>query len=216
MRSRRRSSDRSATKYNGTLALSSRASAAEIFASCIRLTTPSIMRAPPEAETMISGIFASSERSIARVIISPTTAPMLPPMNAYSMELTITRRPSSFPCALITASFSPVSRCACRNRDEYGFRSTNLRGSVDDKFASKVSYSFSSSNNASRIRASMRKCFWHFGQTFKFSSRSFFQMICRHPSHFTHNPSVRTVFAPEVSNSPDSRLNQAIKGLVIL
>src|ERR1700686_3326487 len=56
----------------------------------------------------------------------------------------------------------------------------------------------------------MRKCFSHFGHTFKFSSRSFFQMICRQPSHFTHSPSVRTVFWPEVSSSPDSRLNQAI------
>src|SRR5208282_3213057 len=57
----------------------------------------------------------------------------------------------------------------------------------------------------------MRKCFSHFGHTFKFSSRSFFQMICRQFSHFTHNPSVRTVFLPELSRSPDSRLNHAIK-----
>src|SRR5271170_1166824 len=57
----------------------------------------------------------------------------------------------------------------------------------------------------------MRKCFSHFGQTFKLSSRSFFQMICRQFSHFTHKPSVRTVFLPEVSSSPPSRLNQAIR-----
>ena len=53
--------------------------------------------------------------------------------------------------------------------------------------------------SASRVRASMRKCLSHFGHTFKFSSRSFFQMICRQFSHFTHKPSVRTVFLPEVS-----------------
>src|SRR5580704_11978578 len=76
---------------------------------------------------------------------------------------------------------------------------------------SNVSYWLSSSNRASRARASIRKCLSHFGQTFMFSSRSFFQMIWRQPSHFTHNPSVRTFFSPEVSNSPDSRLNQAIK-----
>ena len=51
------------TEMYGTLASSMRASAAEIFASCIRLTTPSIMRAPPEAETMMSGTF----RSVARL-----------------------------------------------------------------------------------------------------------------------------------------------------
>src|SRR5208282_1149771 len=56
----------------------------------------------------------------------------------------------------------------------------------------------------------MRKCLSHFGQTLRLSSRSFFQMICRQLSHFTHRPSVRTFFSPEVSSSPDSRLNQAI------
>src|SRR6202161_2789263 len=198
------------TEMNGTLALSNLPSAAEILASCIRLITPSIIRAPPEAETIISGVFESSARSTARVIISPTTAPMLPPINAYSITLAITGRPSNFPCALITASFSPVSSCACFSRDEYGFKSTNFSGSVDEISPSKVSYLLSSSSKANRVRASIRKCLSHFGQTFILSSRSFFQIICRQPSHFTHNPSVRTVFRPEVSSSPDSRLNQAI------
>src|SRR5580704_11585230 len=76
---------------------------------------------------------------------------------------------------------------------------------------SNVSYWLSSSNRASRARASIRKCLSHFGQTFMFSSRSFFQIICRQPSHFTHNPSVRTFFSPEVSSSPDCRLNQVIR-----
>ena len=74
----------------GIFALSSRASAAEILANCIRLITPSIIRAPPEAETIIKGVFEASARSTARVIISPTTAPMLPPMNAYSITLATT------------------------------------------------------------------------------------------------------------------------------
>ena len=33
------------------------------------------------------------------------------------------------------------------------------------------------------------------------------------PSHFTHRPSVRTFFSPEVSSSPDCRLNQVIENL---
>src|ERR1700728_915645 len=61
----------------------------------------------------------------------------------------------------------------------------------------------------------MRKCFSHFGHTFKFSSRSFFQMICRQFSHFTHNPSVRTVFSPDELSSPDSRLNEAISQFLV-
>ena len=85
------------TEMYGTFALSSRARAAEILASCIRLTTPSIILAPPEAETIINGVFESTAPSTARVIISPTTAPMLPPINAYSITLAITGRPSSLP-----------------------------------------------------------------------------------------------------------------------
>ena len=58
------------TLMNGTLASSRRISAAEILASCIRLTAPSCMRAPPEAETMISGLRAGRcERSMARVML---------------------------------------------------------------------------------------------------------------------------------------------------
>ena len=49
--------------------LSRRASAAEILASCIRLMTPSIMRAPPDAETMISGVLRVGRAfSMARVM----------------------------------------------------------------------------------------------------------------------------------------------------
>ncbi len=55
------------------------------------------MRAPPEAEIMMIGVRVSVAFSIARVIASPTTAPMLPPMKEYSMALTITGRPFSFP-----------------------------------------------------------------------------------------------------------------------
>src|ERR1700730_18261152 len=198
------------TEINGTLASSKRARAAEILASCIRLITPSIMRAPPEAPTMTMGTRVSVACSMARVIASPTTAPMLPPMNAYSIELTIRVRPFNLPRALITASLRPVSNCACFRRDEYALRSTNFSGSVEARFASETSYSLSSRSCARRARASMRKCRSHLGQTLRFSSRSFFQMICRQVSHFTHSPSVRTLRSPEVSSSPDCRLNQVI------
>jgi hypothetical protein len=76
------------------------------------------MRAPPEAEIIISGCLLSNACSIARVITSPTTAPMLPPMNPYSMALMITARPFNLPRALITASLKPVSSCARFNRSE--------------------------------------------------------------------------------------------------
>ena len=128
------------TEMYGTRAASRRASAAEIFANCIRLITPSIMRAPPDAETMISGVRVSIAFSIARVMASPTTAPMLPPMNEYSIETTITGRPFSLPRALMMASFNPVSAFACFRREEYAFRSTNFNGSVEARLLSKTSY----------------------------------------------------------------------------
>src|ERR1700683_1174960 len=53
-------------EMNGSLASSMRPSAAETFASCIRLTTPSIMRAPPEQATTMSGSFLPGEGTVAR------------------------------------------------------------------------------------------------------------------------------------------------------
>src|SRR5580700_6437423 len=61
---------------------SSRASAAETLASCMRLMVPSIMRAPPEQETTTSGWRVSMANSIARVTFSPTTAPIEPAFHA--------------------------------------------------------------------------------------------------------------------------------------
>src|SRR5581483_10872368 len=127
--------------------------------------------------------------------------------NEYSMALMTTGRPFILPRALMIASFRPVSACACFSRDEYAFKSMNFSGSVELRFEAKTSYSLSSSNCDRRLRASIRKCLSHLVQTLRLSSRSFFQIIWRQFSHFTHNPSVRTFFSPEVSNSPDCLLN---------
>src|SRR5277367_6735886 len=94
----------------GNLASSRRASAAATLASCIRLTVPSIMRAPPEQETTIKGSLFSMQRSMARATFSPTTAPMEPPMKRNSMEQQITARPLRWPSAVMIASFRPSLR----------------------------------------------------------------------------------------------------------
>ena len=88
----------------GRRASCSRASAAEIFAICIRDSVPSIMRAPPEQETTTRGSFSSSARSMQRVTFSPTTTPIEPPMKAYSMAATIVRRLPISPTADTRAS----------------------------------------------------------------------------------------------------------------
>nr|ABP35368.1 ORF53e [Pinus koraiensis] len=43
------------------------------------------MRAPPEAHTIMTGRDSAVARSIRRVIFSPTTEPILPPMNLKSI-----------------------------------------------------------------------------------------------------------------------------------
>ena len=55
------------------------------------------MRAPPEHDTMIIGRRVASARSMPRVIFSPTTTPMLPPMKPYSIAATIASYPSMRP-----------------------------------------------------------------------------------------------------------------------
>ena len=58
---------------------------------------------------MTTGQRWSIARSIARVIFSPTTTPMLPPMKLYSMAATLVSMPSIRPDAATTASFWPVA-----------------------------------------------------------------------------------------------------------
>ena len=82
----------------GSPASSRRASAAEIFAICISESAPSIMRAPPEQEMMIERHCARQRALDARVIFSPTTTPMLPPMKPYSMAAMTTGCPRACPC----------------------------------------------------------------------------------------------------------------------
>ncbi len=100
----------------GSLALSSRARAPEIFAICISDSAPSIMRAPPEQHTMTTGHRRSIARSMARVIFSPTTTPMLPPMKPYSIAPTIVSMPSIRPDAAMIASLSPVASMLASRR----------------------------------------------------------------------------------------------------
>ena len=53
--------------------------AADTFAICIRDSTPSCIRAPPDALITTAGTWRAAARSNSRVIISPTTEPIEPP-----------------------------------------------------------------------------------------------------------------------------------------
>ena len=101
----------------GSRARSNRASAAEIFAICISDSAPSIIRAPPEHDTISTGIRRSSASSMPRTIFSPTTTPIEPPMKPYSIDATTAATPLMLPTPTITASFWPVDFCIAASRD---------------------------------------------------------------------------------------------------
>ena len=94
-------------KCRGALRRRVAPSAAETLASCMRLMVPSIMRAPPEQETTMSGWRVAMESSTPRVTFSPTTAPMEPPMKPNSIAQMTTGATGELPSAVMTASFMP-------------------------------------------------------------------------------------------------------------
>ena len=124
----------------GSFARSSRASAAEILAICISDSAPSIMRAPPEHDTMITGALRARAISMPRTIFSPTTTPMEPPMKLYSIAATTVSMPLIRPTPTITASFWPVDFCVFARRDLYGLVSVNFSGSFDVRFGASSSH----------------------------------------------------------------------------
>ena len=79
----------------GIRAERSRAISTDVLAICIRERTPSCIRAPPDAETMIKGRRFSVERRVSRAIFSPTTDPIEPPMKLKSMTARSIGMPSS-------------------------------------------------------------------------------------------------------------------------
>src|SRR5216684_1814867 len=65
-------------EMKGSRAAFRRAISTDALAICISDSTPSCIRAPPEAETMMSGTRRSTERRVSRAIFSPTTDPLEP------------------------------------------------------------------------------------------------------------------------------------------
>src|SRR5882762_7658206 len=201
------------TEMYGSFSSSSRASAAETLASCMRLIVPSIMRAPPEQEMAMNGWRVSIASSMPRVTFSPTTAPIEPPMKPNSMEHITTGRPLRWPSAVMTASFMPSFFMASFRRAAYALVSTNLSGSVEVMPAS-CSVQRPSRSISRRCLEFILKWNWHLGQTKRFPSRSLRKTMVRQDSHLTHRPSVRTRRSSGgVDCSIDflSRLNQAME-----
>ena len=77
---------------------------------------PSCIRAPPEAETMMTGNDLATPSSIDRVSRSPTTEPMLPPMKLNSKTHSTVGRPPMRAIPHTTASLAPVFSWAVLSR----------------------------------------------------------------------------------------------------
>jgi hypothetical protein len=106
----------SSTEMYGSPASRSRPSAADVLAICMSDSTPSCMRAPPEAENTMAAVRRSRARSNTRVTFSPATEPIDPPMNSNTKMPTWTGWPSIAPDPDLTESLGPAERLALRRR----------------------------------------------------------------------------------------------------
>ena len=97
------------------------------------------MRAPPEQQTMTTGSRAAMARSMPRVIFSPTTTPMLPPMKPYSIDAMTVGMPSMRAGRRRSRRPScPVLAIDAFSRALYGLVSVKPSGSVETR---SLSYS---------------------------------------------------------------------------
>ena len=72
------------TEMNGSRRAASSVSAAVVLAICMSDSSPSCMRAPPDAVTHTNGSFCSIATCTPRTKRSPTTEPIEPPMKSNS------------------------------------------------------------------------------------------------------------------------------------
>ena len=89
------------------------------------------MRAPPELETVSSGVPRSIAESQARENFSPTALPIEPPMNEKSITASSTGWPSIVARPTTIASARPVLSSASASRSTYGRRSKKPSGSAE-------------------------------------------------------------------------------------
>jgi hypothetical protein len=74
------------------------------------------MRAPPEAEMQMNGIFCSTAAFTPRTKRSPSTEPIEPPMNSNSKAAATTGMVLMAPCMQTSESLSPVASLASIRR----------------------------------------------------------------------------------------------------
>ena len=180
------------------------------MAICISERTPSCIRAPPEAEKISAGTLRSSARSNTRVIFSPATEPIEPPMNSNTKTPSSTGISSIRPEPERKESAPPAVRRADLSRSLYFFESRKPSGStlsIDPSASTKLP----GSSTSSIRRADERGKWWsHCGQTLAFPSSAAVSSVARHPGHLVNTPAGTLRFSSERSSSLFSLLYQAI------
>src|SRR5256885_7637326 len=100
------------TDMKGSLRSARSVRAAVVLAICTSESSPSCMRAPPEAVTQTYGSFCSMATRTPRTKRSPTTDPIEPPMKSNSKAAQTTPSALIEPCITTSASLSAVCSCA--------------------------------------------------------------------------------------------------------
>src|SRR5213079_2133718 len=104
------------TDMNGSLRSARSVRAAVVLAICTSESSPSCMRAPPEAVTQTYGSFCSMATRTPRTKRSPTTDPIEPPMKSNSKAAQTKPSDLMAPCMTTSASPSAVASCASAMR----------------------------------------------------------------------------------------------------
>src|SRR5438105_1387288 len=145
---------------------------------------PSCMRAPPDAETMTRALRETRARSAARVIFSPTTLPIDPPMNSKSITTSSTGLAPIAAVPAMAASRSPLFACAAAMRSGYGLLSTKPSGSPETSAPSISMNEPLSTSSSTRARAPMRKWCSHLLHTLRLRASCLLKSISSHVGHF--------------------------------
>src|SRR6266513_161977 len=114
------------TDTNGSLRSARSVRAAVVLAICTSESSPSCMRAPPDAVTQTNGSFCSIATRTPRTKRSPTTDPIEPPIKSNSNAAHTTPSALIAPCMTTSASLSAVCSCASASLSVLRRESLNL------------------------------------------------------------------------------------------
>ena len=130
-----------------------RLAAVTVLAICISDSTPSCTLAPPPVTNATNGKSRRAAVSNAVATFSPTTLPMLPPINPKSNTTSITSMPSIRQRPITAASVNPVRFWSREINFWYGFRLLKDNGDTELRYLWDSLNVRLSANNSTRCLA---------------------------------------------------------------